>query len=160
MIDELTHQLLQKIEDVAALYYRLIILITEPALNQRISVNDLKKNLKCGTVNVSLDLSRLMISLTSRQRALKVSPLLDQIVKEQPYDIVLLNHNQILFEPNLRQDPLRLLQNLSRQKTIIVIWEGQVQGQYLTYAVPGHPEYRRYPTRELILINLDSATSK
>lgn len=153
MIDQLTNQLLQKIEDVTGLYYRLILLLMEPNANQRMPVNILEDTLQCGIVNVNLEISRLMLPLTTRQRALKVSSLLDQTIKDLPSDIVLLNHIQILFDPVLRQDPLRLLQNLSRQKTIIAVWEGQIQGQYLTYAKLDHPEYRRYPTRELIIIS-------
>jgi hypothetical protein len=70
-----------------------------------------------------------------------------------PHDIVLLNHIHLLFEPTLQQDPLRLLQNLSRRKTIVVIWEGELQGPHLVYAAPEHPEYRRYPARELVMVH-------
>jgi hypothetical protein len=105
-------------------------------------------------INVNLELSRRLLPLTTRQRPLRVASLLGDIVTAVDSEIVVLTYVNLLFDPALRQDPLRLLQNLSRRKTIIAVWEGELQGQYLTYATPDHPEYRRYPTRDLILINI------
>jgi hypothetical protein len=34
-----------------------------------------------------------------------------------------------------------------------VTWNGSVNGGYLTYAMPEHPEYRRYMIRDLIIVN-------
>ena len=152
MIDHLAYQLSQKIEDIAGLYYKLILLLTDPETSNLINLDLLANRLGGSSINTNLKLSQLMLSLTPRQRSLKSASLLGAIIKDIPKDTVLLNNNHILFDPLLRQDPLRLLQNLSRHKTIIAVWEGQVQGQYLTYARPDHPEYRRYPARELVIV--------
>ena len=98
-------------------------------------------------------------------------------VKRQASDVLLLDNLEILFDVRLKQDPLRLLQQLSRNKTIVVAWPGGVvdpheaydasarkeerrathdAGRYLTYAVPDHPEYRRYPIRNLIIVSASS----
>ena len=153
MIDHLAYQLSQKIEDIAGLYYKLILLLTDPETSNLINLDLLANRLGGSSINTNLKLSQLMLSLTPRQRSLKSASLLGAIIKDIPKDTVLLNNNHILFDPLLRQDPLRLLQNLSRHKTIIAVWEGQVQSQYLTYARPDHPEYRRYPARELVIIS-------
>ena len=152
MIDHLAYQLSQKIEDIAGLYYKLILLLTDPETSNLINLDLLANRLGGSSINTNLKLSQLMLSLTPRQRSLKSASLLGAIIKDIPKDTVLLNNNHILFDPLLRQDPLRLLQNLSRHKTIIAVWEGQVQGQYLTYARPDHSEYRRYPVRELVIV--------
>ena len=153
MIDHLAYQLSQKIEDIAGLYYKLILLLTDPETSNLINLDLLANRLGGSSINTNLKLSQLMLSLTPRQRSLKSASLLGAIIKDVPKDTVLLNNIHILFDPLLRQDPLRLLQNLSRHKTIIAVWEGQIQGQYLTYARPDHPEYRRYPARELVIIS-------
>jgi len=158
MIDHLAYQISEKIEGIAGLYYKLILLVTDPETNNSINFDLLAHQLQSSAINTNLELSLLMLSLTPRQRSLKSASLLGAIIKDVPKDTVLLNHIHILFDPLLRQDPLRLLQNLSRHKTIIAIWEGQVQGQYLTYARPDHPEYRRYPARELVIISPVSNT--
>jgi hypothetical protein len=67
--------------------------------------------------------------------------------------VVLLDNIEILFDPSLKQDPLRLLQGLSRNKTIIAAWNGSFVNGYITYAKPDHSEYRRYPAINILIIN-------
>lgn len=153
MIDHLAYQISGKIEEIAGLYYKLILLVTDPETNNSINFDLLAHQLQSSAINTNLELSQRMLSLTPRQRSLKTASLLGAIIKDVSQDTVLLNNIHILFAPLLRQDPLRLLQNLSRHKTIIAVWEGQVQSQYLTYARSDHPEYRRYPARELVVIS-------
>jgi hypothetical protein len=64
---------------------------------------------------------------------------------------VLLDNIEILFDVSLKQDPLRLLQGLSRHKTIIAAWNGASESGYITYAVPDHREYHRYPVRDFLV---------
>ena len=58
--------------------------------------------------------------------------------------LVLLDNIEILFDAALKQDPLRLLQGVSRNRTIVAAWNGTLENRYLTYASPEHPEHRRY----------------
>ena len=53
------------------------------------------------------------------------------------------NNIELLFATELAQDPLKLLQSLSRNRTIVAAWPGNFDGAALTYAEPGHPEARR-----------------
>lgn len=154
MAHQLIDQVLQKIDEVQGLYYRLILVVAAPENEESTAFKHLAEQAGVGFVNVNLELSRRMLTLTTRQRALRVTSLLNDIVAAVDNDLVLLHHINLLFDPALRQDPLRLLQNLSRRKTIIAAWDGQIQGQHLTYAEPEHPEYRRYVTKELVLISL------
>ena len=66
--------------------------------------------------------------------------------------VVLLDNTEILFDPALQQDPLRLLQHVSRNRTIVASWNGTVDDRYLSYADPGHPEHCRYPTGGLVIV--------
>lgn len=153
MLDYTVNQILQRIEETPEAYYKLVILVAPPKAKHTIDYEQMANQAQAKMINVNLALSQSMLSLTPRQRALKAATLLGTIVKNAPSNTVLLNNIHILFDPLLRQDPLRLLQNLSRHKTIIAVWEGQVQEQYLAYASPDHPEYRRYPTRDLVIIS-------
>ncbi len=107
-----------------------------------------------GYINLGLELSQMLLNLTERQRALKLSQLVEQIANGFEEIPVLLNHIDILFEPALKRDPLRLLQGLSRNKTMLAVWNGQILKGYLTHAVQEHPEYRRYPIRDLNILSL------
>jgi len=54
----------------------------------------------------------------------------------------------------LHQNPLRILQDLSRSTTLLVAWPGQIQGKYLSYAEPGHPEYQQYEITDFLAVDL------
>ena len=88
--------------------------------------------------------------------SLQVARLLKEIVGEEVEDGVLLDHLEILFEKSLKQDPLRLLQGISRSRTIVAVWSGILEDGSLTYAVPGHPEHRRYPATDLLLVTKEA----
>jgi len=67
-------------------------------------------------------------------------------------DVVLLDNIEILFEVALKQDPLRLLQSISRNRTIVATWSGSIEDGHLVYAAPYHPEYRRYEVGDLLVV--------
>ena len=101
-------------------------------------------------VNVNLRLSERLLELTHRQRATRVANILDDMVRAAQSDVVLLDNIELLFAEELSQDPLRLLQSLSRNRAIIAAWPGSFDGACLTYAEPGHPEARRYQTPQAV----------
>ena len=80
--------------------------------------------------------------------------LLEEAVAGLPGNLTILDNTEVLFNPVLKQDPLRLLQGLSRDRTIVASWLGDVDGGQLTYAAPEHPEFRRYPSTDLLLVCL------
>lgn len=135
-------------------YHRLIILLNPEHQFTVSKIKDIAGKMGLGYVNLGLELSQMLLDLTERQRALKLPQLVEQIANGVEGIPVLLDHVEILFEPVLKQDPLRLLQGLSRNKTILAVWNGQILNGYLTYAVPEHPEYRRYPIRDLNILSL------
>jgi len=92
-----------------------------------------------------------MLDLTERQRALQLPRLLGEIVSEATGELVLVDHIEILFNVHLKQDPLRLLQGLSRNKTVVAAWNGSIVDGHMTYAVPDHPEYCRYLIRDFLV---------
>lgn len=100
-------------------------------------------------LNLSLTLSRLLLELPIRERSLRISPLLEELLRAAEGDLVLLDHLELLFEPSLAQDPLRLLQQLSRSRTLVAAWPGRIEEGELVYAEPGHPEHRRYPLADV-----------
>jgi len=105
-------------------------------------------------LNVNLALSQRLLDLTERERPLRVCRLLADVIDEQPADSVILDNIELLFDPTLHQDPLVCLQGLSRNKTLIVAWGGNYVSGVLTYAEPGHPEYRRYERPEALIVTL------
>ena len=90
--------------------------------------------------------------MTERQRSLQLQRLLEEIIFDHDEEIILLDNIEIIFDLSLHQDPLRLLQRISRNKTVVAAWNGTIDGDFLTYAAPAYIEYRRYPIRDLLIV--------
>jgi predicted AAA+ superfamily ATPase len=152
MGEPMTDQIVRKIDYAAELYYRLILVIAPAGAGKTTALQDVLDRIGAPLLNVNLELSRLMLELTERQRTLHLSRLLSDIVNAVQTDVILLDNIEMLFDVSLKQDPLRLLQGLSRNKTVVAAWNGSVDNEHLVYATPDHPEYRRYPLRDFLVV--------
>jgi hypothetical protein len=72
---------------------------------------------------------------------------------------VVLDNLEILFDRELKQDPLRLLQGISRNRSVVASWNGIVDSGRLLYAEPGHPEYRCYEQVDTLIVNMDGTAT-
>ncbi len=151
MAKPLADQIMQKIDQTAELYHRLLLVVAPAGVGKTTALHEVQERTGSLLINVNLELSRHMLDLTERQRALQLPRLLGEIINEADSDMVLLDNIEILFDVSLKQDPLRLLQGLSRHKTIIAAWNGASESGYITYAVPDHREYHRYPVRDFLV---------
>lgn len=135
----------------AELYHRLVLLVGPSGTGKTAALQAVRDRLGVPLINVNLALARRMLDLTERQRRLRVARLLDEIAGEHP--LVLFDNTEMLFDVSLAADPLRLLQELSRNRTVAATWNGIDADGWLTYATPDHPEYRRYASRELLVVS-------
>lgn len=152
MVEPMTDQVLRVIGEARARYYRLILIVGTAGSRKTAALQAVAALTSAPIVNVNLELSHRMLTLTERQRAIKISRIVGDIVTETAADPVFLDNTEILFDVHLHVDPLNLLQRLSRNRTVVATWNGTVGPNGLTYAVPGHPEYRRYPTDDLVIV--------
>lgn len=70
----------------------------------------------------------------------------------QGASVIVLDNTEILFAPSLAVDPLRLLQTIARNVTIVAAWTGVYEGGALTYAAPSHPEHRVYHSADVTVV--------
>jgi len=155
MAEPLPYQILQKIGEARELYHRLILMVAPAGSGKTSALQEVSTSTSAPLINVNLEMSRQMLDLTERQRVLQAPRLLGEIIGKVKGELVLLDNIELLFDVNLKQDPLRLLQGLSRNKTVVAAWNGSIWDDYLTYAVPDHPEYRRYPVRDFLVVSPD-----
>jgi len=97
-------------DQAAELYHRLVILAAPAGAGKTAALQDVRERTSALLINVNLELSRRMLDLTERRRALQLPRLLAEIVGASAADVVLLDNIELLFEPSLKQDPLRLLE--------------------------------------------------
>lgn len=153
MVEPLADRILRKVEQAAALYYRLLLVVAPAGAGKTKALQDVRDRTGAPLVNVNLAISRQMLELTGSQRALQLPHILRQTVDDDSDGVILLDNIEVLFDISLHQDPLRLLQGLSRNRTIVAAWNGSVANGVLTYATPDHPEYRRYQIRDYLVVS-------
>jgi energy-coupling factor transporter ATP-binding protein EcfA2 len=153
-----TEQITQLLPTLTNQFYRLLLVVGQHGSGKTHLLKHLcrQNGPAIPYLNLNLTLSRRLLELTSKERPLRMRHLLAQALDEQPATTLALDNIELLFEPSLRQEPLTLLQQLSRVKSLIVAWPGSYDdaSQVLTYAEPGHPEYRRYQRPEAIILGL------
>jgi hypothetical protein len=134
-------------------YYRLILLVGEPGSGKTAVVRELANYYGAEVINLNLALSKAMLELPVKKRALRLPIILEEIAKSSG-ELMLVDNIEILFDTSLMQDPLKLLQGLSRHRTVVATWGGKETDGKLIYAKPGHPESRRYDSTGLLLANM------
>ena len=156
MTKHLSEEVGEKIRHAESLYHRLVLIVGPQGKGKTRALQNIAKRLGAPLMNINLELSRLMLDLTERQRALQAQRLLARIAAEPASDIILLDNLEILFDVALRQDPLRLLQGLSRSRTVAAAWNGAIENGYLVYAAPHHSEYRRYSVDGFLVVTTEA----
>ena len=149
----LAEQIIRKVKHAIEFYYRLLLVVAPAGAGKTIALREVRDRTGAPLVNVNLELSRRMLELTERQRALRLPLILREIVENGGDEMILLDNVELIFDLTLKQDPLRLLQGLSRNKTVVVAWKGLIVEDFLTYADQAHPEYKRYPVRDFLVVS-------
>lgn len=157
MAGPLADQIVLKIQEVAALYYRLVIVASPAGSGKTKALQEVAARTRAPLINLNLELSRRLLDLTKKQRALQVPRVLEEVVGSRG-SVLLLDNTEIIFDISLKLDPLRLLQGLSRNRTVVASWNGTVEEGFLVYASPDHPEYQRYAARDLVVVFPEDAS--
>lgn len=157
---DVTVTLHDAIRNAAGQYFRLLVLAGPPGSGKTVALQSVAQKLGCPLVNVNLELSKRMLELTRTQRSRHVERLLKEVVAAVPGDVVLLDNLEILFDPALEVEPLRLLQVSSRNRTIVASWNGSFRDGTLTYAEPGHPEFIQFKQTDAVVIQVGTSETK
>ncbi len=148
----LVDEIRRRIPETESLYHRLILVVGPSRTGKTPALQALAYELGVPLLNSNLLLSERIIGIPHQQRALRVGDILEELLGDQAYPVILLDNTELLFSPDLHLDPLRLLQSLSRRRVLVASWSGVGDVNALTYAEPGHPEYRKHARPDAILI--------
>ena len=155
--DQASVAIVAGIGQAAVLYHRLLLVVGRTGAGKTQALESVGAQTGARFVNLGLRLARSLHELTVRERPLRVQELIEELVgsEDKGRDVVLLDNIEVLFDGGLRQDPLRLLQGVSRERTVVAAWPGTLGGGRLRYAAPPHREYREYPAHGLLTVALE-----
>lgn len=142
------------LHSIPELYHRLILLVGPTGTGKTETLHELAEEIESPIINVNLALSSELLEFTAKQRALRLPEIFSRLT-EQSNGTLLLDNLEILFDDQLKQDPLRLLQNISRNRSVVASWNGCVTRGKLVYAEPGHAEYRSYDIDDLMIVEMN-----
>jgi hypothetical protein len=158
MPEHIQDKLKRSIASSGGTYHKLILLVGESGSGKTKALNDLSIELGVEIINLNLLLSKQLLEMTPKQRSLQLAKIIEDTIREEG-DIIILDNIELLFDISLKQDPLRLLQMISRNRTIISSWNGKQDQSKLLYAEAGHPEYRTYDITDLLIVNMDGSNN-
>lgn len=156
LTSHLSEAVYETLEHAERLYHRLVLIVGTEGVGKTAALRDLADRTGAPLINVGVELSRRLLELSEWQRPIRVGSLLEQIVAEIEGNVVLLDNIEIVFDVALRQDPLRVLKSLSRKRTVVAAWSGSMDRGHILYAVPQHPEYRRYPLDGVLTVGAEA----
>ncbi len=152
MAEPLADGIIRAIDQASELYHRLVMLVALSGSGKTAALQEVHRRTAAPLVNINLELAYHMLELTERQRGLQLPRLLTDIVNTTSTNVVLLDNIEVLFDVTLKQDPLRILQGISRNRTVVAAWSGSIENHHLIYATPNHPEFKRYPLHDLLVV--------
>ena len=158
MAEPIHDKIKRSLQAAEGLYHRLVLLVGETGSGKTGVLRDIAEEFGTSVININLALAGELLELTAKQRSLRLPDILDRIAARDRSPVVL-DNLEILFDKDLKQDPLRLLQSLSRNRTVLASWNGTMNCGRLLYAEAGHPEYRSYESVDALIVGMDGTAT-
>jgi len=158
MAEPIQDKIKRSLQAAEGLYHRIVLLVGETGSGKTGVLRDVAEDLGTDVININLALSTELLELTAKQRALRLPGILDHVAG-RAHSTVVLDNLEILFDKDLKQDPLRLLQGISRNRSVVASWNGTTSGGKLIYAETGHPEYRSYDRVDTLIVGMDGTAT-
>ncbi len=100
-------------------------------------------------LSIGQQVSAALLGVAPRRWPRMVGQAMSHAISSLAPGPILCGDIDLLFEPALELDPLRVLREASRLAPLVVLWPGEYQARVLSYAVPEHTHYRTWRQTEL-----------
>jgi hypothetical protein len=140
------------IDEARVLYHKLVLVVGPASSGKTEVLRSAAASHEKDLVNLNNRLAEMLLEVSAKQRPLRIQEFLLGAFAESN-GMIFFDNTELLFDTNLHQDPLRLLQAVSRQRTVVATWSGIATSSTLQYAEPDHPEYRSYSDPDVIIVS-------
>ena len=154
-IEKLTHVIEEKIALVESRRCKLVLVVGPPSIGKTKLLRELTKTNPDGYtyINLNLELSALLREVIEKERPFRVQEFLRELVSDKQ-GVILIDNTEILFDSELKLDPVKSLEEMSRFNPVVSVWSGSVKDGFLSSAEPGHREYFRGPIGEFEIVEV------
>lgn len=128
----------KKIEEKNLEYNRFMVLLW----HNNTEIQILFEEIDSSILNINVIISEQLLDVPPKLQAIKTQQIITEIIRNNPQKVIVIDNFEILFSPILKVKPIELFRQLSRYKTVIVIWRYSYENNSLIYAVPEHIEYQ------------------
>ena len=136
--------LMNSIDQAAGSFNRLVLLVGPSGSGKSHLLQKLCEIRTCPLLNINLRISQKLLEIPRNKRSRHVDRLFGELLAGCDGDVVALDDLEVLFDPGLQLDPLRLLKVHSRNRTLVASWNGAYHDGVLSYAELDHPEFKSY----------------
>ena len=151
-----TEQAESILENLTGSYHRLILIVGKPGTGKTELIRNLGSKLHWPQININLSLSEALMPYPRQKRPVVVSGLFYTFF-ETDSPGYLIDNTELLFDNSLKINPIYLLKNASRNRTIVCSLNGQMNGNDFIYAEANHPEYFRETLNDINIIDLNTS---
>jgi len=151
-----TEQVESILENLTGSYHRLILIVGKPGTGKTELIRNLCSMLQWPQVNLNLSLSEALMTYPQHKRPVVVSGLFYEFFETESPGY-LIDNTELLFARSLKINPIYLLKNASRSRTIVCSLNGQMNGNDFIYAETNHPEYFRETLNDINIIDLNTS---
>jgi len=130
----LKKKLTKELEQIDKRWNKLIFVCSDKRTDISLPISDYEE------LNINFIISEGLLEVPKEKYSFNVLNIIHNKLKSYE-TIYFLNYIDILFDPVLKINPVRLFENLSKENKIIVNWPGSYNNGNLIYANFGHPEY-------------------
>lgn len=136
-------------------YYQLVLVWGGTWQERTLFLKEIALHKKYAYITLGLPLSRSLLDRPIRDRPMVLADHVSTMLASCTEGGIAMDHIEILFDPALHTDPLRLLQTHARSHVIIASWPGRYDHNRLIYAEPGHPEHFSQAVTGLLTYSLE-----
>ena len=129
------------------------LLLVHPEITRLESVvHELLSTYSWPKLPIGKELSDVLLSETPRRRPLLANRWMKTCLSDYAPGPALCTDIDLLFEPSLSLNPVRLFKDAGLITRLVVAWPGTYQDDALAYAVPDHAHYRTWRNPKILIV--------
>lgn len=145
----------RKVVTAASCYFKLVLIAGGRDDDRSRALLQYSRSIDVKPLSVGIRVAGSLLSSPNRRRPVVAVEEFQRAVDGQDAaGIILLDHLNVLFLPELQLDPLKLLLDSARNRVVVANWPGVFKEQRLEYAFSGHSEHGSWSAQDCSIVEM------